>query len=132
MRGRVGRYELAIDNKNKVELGLFGQLGLLGVPPDIDTGVAGDLGVEPPVVVPWSPYTGDNCTELDLSFGHWVSSYFVRRAGSRAAPGQVWPIPVAAASVRPTGLDPGERGLGGAGLGQGERATGREHARPWA
>ena len=71
MRGRVRCYELAIDNENEVELGFFGQLGLLGVPPDIGTGVAGDLGVKPPVVVPWSAHTGDNCTELDLSLGHW-------------------------------------------------------------
>ena len=52
---RVRGDELAVDDEDEVECRRLGCSRLLDVPVDVDARVAGDLGVEPAVVLPGPP-----------------------------------------------------------------------------
>src|SRR3546814_762406 len=65
-RGRVGGDELAVDDEDEVEGGGLGRLGLLDVPIDVDTGVTGDLGIEPAIVLTRTAGAGEDHAESDV------------------------------------------------------------------
>ena len=66
VRRGVGGDELAVDDEDQVELGRLGQPGLLDVPVDVDAGVAGDLRVEPEVVLAGAARAHGDGAELEL------------------------------------------------------------------
>ena len=75
---RVGRDELAVDDEDVVELGRLGLLGAGDVPADVDAGVAGDLGVEPGVVLAGSADADEDGAELEGAARHGCCLSIVR------------------------------------------------------
>src|SRR6202012_5448764 len=62
--------ELAVDHEDEVEQCLFGLPGTLDVPVDVDARVAGDLRVEPRVLLTGAPDTNRGDPEFQLSISH--------------------------------------------------------------
>jgi hypothetical protein len=64
----VGRDEGGIDDEDKVEFRLLGQLRLLDIPVDVDAGVAGNIGVAPAMLVVADP--GEDGAKVKLPLAH--------------------------------------------------------------
>ena len=115
VRRGVGGDELAVDDEDQVELGRLGQPGLLDVPVDVDAGVAGDLRVEPEVVLAGAARAHGDGAELELPLprGHAGTAFGRgRRRPSRRRAGRPPRGPAAAAGGRSrwrrcTGRSPG-------------------------
>jgi hypothetical protein len=67
---RVGRDELAVGDEDEVERRRLGLLGPRDVPRDVDAGIAGDLQIEPGVLLSLAADAVQDRAEFQLSIAH--------------------------------------------------------------
>ncbi len=82
---RVRRDELAVDDKDEVELGRLGLLGAGDVPLDVDARIGGDVGTEPGVVLTRAADSEEDGAELEGAARHGLPFEARMRGGERPA-----------------------------------------------